>query len=189
MITYSIFGLPPEQNILRLGFSVWARSKPKDYLSTYPTAIKELENNVYSKNISLYALVDDIWPRIILSRTEKEQKRISNDYKKTLPELGFSNVILASDFMRENVLEECLGHAKKITISEFWKLLPKSKKADLENLFLSEILGFFWHIEVLKVAFEKFKLNGFLAGIRSEFFYLKAQKFFPPHNIYFINTI
>ncbi len=189
MITYSIYRpLGNSCEILRLGFSVWARNPPKDYLSVYPRAAQEVRNEMESDAIFLCALVDDIWPRVMLSRTRQEQQNISDLYTSLLPDLGFHEVHLASGFMEETALGTYLSYATKITVSEFWKLLPQSKKDISNNLTLVEVVGFLWHIYVLENALNKFKLTGLLAGIRSEFFYLTARKLLPPHNVYFVNT-
>ncbi len=189
MIAYNIRGsLLNSSGILRLGFSVWARNLPKDYLSVYPKAAQEVQKEEKSDGVSLCALVDDIWPRVILSRTHEEQRNISDHYTARLPELGFHEVRFASDFMKETVLGACLTHATRVTISEFWKLLPQNKKNIPDNLTLVEVIGFLWHINVLESALKEFRLTGLLAGIRSEFFYLTARKLLPPHDVYFLNT-
>jgi len=90
--------------------------------------------------------------------------------------------------MEETALGACLSYATKVTVSEFWKLLPQSKKNTSDNLTLVEMVGFLWHIHVLGIALNEFQLTGLLAGIRSEFFYLTARKLLPPHDVYFINT-
>ncbi len=190
MIAYSLKRSPPiYSDDLKLGFSVWARSRPKDYLTIYPKIAKEIQNETMSSSFSLCALVDDIWPKTILSRTCGEQQDISSSYITLLPKFGFHEVHLVSEFVKENALEVCLSYATKITISEFWKLLPRSKKEDIENLTLVEMFGFLWHIHVLEIAINKFQITGLLAGIRSEFFYLTARKLLPPHDVYFINTL
>jgi len=189
MIAYSIRGSPPNPSkVLRLGFSVWARNPPKDYLSIYPKAAREVRSEAGSDNVLLCAIVDDIWPRVMLSRTHKEQQNISDHYTTLLPDFGFHEVHLASDFMEETALGACLSYATKVTVSEFWKLLPQSKKNTSDNLTLVEMIGFLWHIHVLGIALNEFQLTGLLAGIRSEFFYLTARKLLPPHDVYFINT-
>lgn len=175
-------------NVLRLGFSVWARNFPKDYLSIYPKAAEEIREKAGLKSVFLCALVDDVWPMVTLSRTYKEQQCISDRFTYLLPDLGFHEVHLVSDFMRNVGLGDYLAYATRVTLCEFWKLLPESKKIISDNLTLVEILGFLWHAHVLKVAFDKFQLTGLLAGIRSEFFYLTVRKLLPPHNIYFVNT-
>ncbi|MDD3998832.1 MAG: hypothetical protein PHR98_01855 [Candidatus Shapirobacteria bacterium] len=189
MITHSIcksLCTPPD--VLRLGFSVWARNSPKDYLSIYPKAAEEVQKKIGAKNVFLCALVDDVWPIIALSRTHIEQQNISNQFITLLPNLGFHEVHLVSDFVRDVTLGTYLPYATRVTISEFWKLLPQSKKNILDNLTLNEILGFLWHIHVLQIALREFKLTGLLVGIRSEFFYLTARKLLSSCDVYFINT-
>ncbi len=189
MIEYSICETPhTPSNVLRLGFSVWARNPPKDYLSIYPKAAEEARKKAGSENVSLSALVDDVWPMVSLSRTYKEQQNISDRFIALLPDLGFDEVHLVSDFVKDVALGAYLPFATRVTVSEFWKLLPQSKKSTLDNLTLNEILGFLWHIHVLETALGKFRLTGLLAGIRSEFFYLTARKLLPPHDVYFVNT-
>jgi hypothetical protein len=189
MIAYSICESPPSPpKVLRLGFSVWARNLPKDYLSIYPKAAEEVRKRAGSDNVSLCALVDDVWPMVALSRTYKEQQNISDRFIALLPDLGFHEVHLVSDFVKDVALGAYLPYATKVTVSEFWKLLPQSKKTISDNLTLTEIIGFLWHIHVLKIALGKFQLAGLLAGIRSEFFYLTARKLLPPHDVYFVNT-
>jgi hypothetical protein len=190
MIAYNIRESPLDNSpkILRLGFSIWAKSLPKNYLSIYPKAAQNIQKETGSDTVLLCALVDDIWPRLILSRTCEEQQNISDCYIALLPTIGFHEVYLASNFMKKNVLEACLSYSTKVTISEFWKLLPQSKKNIPDNLTLVEIIGFLWHINLLGNALEKYQLTGLLAGIRSEFFYLTARKLLPPHDIYFVNT-
>lgn len=187
MITYSICESPPPK-VLRLGFSVWARNPPKDYLSTYPKVAEEARKRAGSDNVSLCALVDDVWPMVALSRTHKEQQNISEHFITMLPDLGFHEVHLVSDFVKDVTLGACLQYATRITVSKFWKLLPQSKKTISDNLTLNEILEFLWHIHVLEIALREFQLTGLLVGIRSEFFYLTARKLLPPHDVYFVNT-
>lgn len=189
MIEYSICESPhTPPNILRLGFSVWARNPPKDYLSIYSQAAEEARKRAGSENVSLCALVDDIWPMVTLSRTRKEQQNISDYFIALLPDLGFHEVHLVSDFVKDFVLGSCLLDATRVNVSEFWKLFPQSKKTISDNLTLTEILGFLWHIHVLKIALGEFQLTGLLVGIRSEFFYLTAHKLLPPHDVYFVST-
>lgn len=189
MIAYSICESPhTPPNVLRLGFSVWARNPPKDYLSIYSKAAEEARKRAGSENVSLYALVDDVWPMVALSRTHREQQNISDRFIALLPNLGFHEVHLVSDFVKDVALGTYLPHAARVTMSEFWKLLPQSKKTILDNLTLNEILGFLWHIHVLEVALGEFRLTGLLVGIKSEFFYLTAHKLLPPHDVYFVNT-
>ncbi|SRR6056297_1978449 len=189
MIAYNIRGSPfATPNILKFGFSIWARKPPKNYLSIYPKAIQKIRKKEKSNDIFLYALVDDVLPKVVLSRTHEEQQKISEHYINLLPNLGFHEVHLVSNFVKKTALEVCLSYANGITVSEFWKLLPQSKKKFSDNLTLAEAFGFLWHIHVLKAAFDEFQLTGLLAGIRSEFFYLIARKLLPPHDVYFINT-
>jgi len=188
MIAYSICeSLHTPPNVLRLGFSVWARNPPKGYLSIYPKAAEEARKRAESENVSLCALVDDVWPMVALSRTHREQQNISDQFA-LLPDLGFHEVHLVSDFVKDVALGAYLPHATRVTVSEFWKLLPQSKKTISDNLTLNEILGFLWHIHVLEIALGEFQLTGLLVGIRSEFFYLTARKLLPPHDVYFVNT-
>ena len=189
MIAYSICESPhTPPNVLRLGFSVWARNPPKDYLSIYPKAAEEARKRAGSENVSLCALVDDVWPMVALSRTHREQQNISDRFIALLPDLGFHEVHLVSDFVKDVALGAYLPHATKVTVSEFWKLLPQSKKTISDNLTLNEILGFLWHIHVLEITLGEFRLTGLLVGIRSEFFYLTARKLLPTHDVYFVNT-
>jgi hypothetical protein len=189
MIVYSICESPhTPPNVLRLGFSVWARNHPKGYLSIYPKAAEEARKKAGSENVFLCALVDDVWPMVALSRTPREQQNISDQFIALLPDLGFHEVHLVSDFVKDVALGAYLPNATRVTVSEFWKLLPQSKKNISDNLTLNEILGFLWHIHVLEIALREFRLTGLLAGIRSEFFYLTARKLLPPHDVYFVNT-
>lgn len=189
MIAYSICESPhTPHNVLRLGFSVWARNPPKDYLSIYPKAAEEVKKRVGSENVSLCALIDDVWPMVTLSRTQREQQEISDQFIALLPDLGFHEVHLVSNFMKDIALGTYLPYATKVTLSEFWKLLPQSKKTISDDLTLKEILGFLWHIYVLEIALKEFRLTGLLVGIRSEFFYLIARKLLPPHDVYFVKT-
>jgi len=189
MIVYSICESPhTPPNVLRLGFSVWARNHSKGYLSIYPKAAEEARKKAGSENVFLCALVDDVWPMVALSRTPREQQNISDQFIALLPDLGFHEVHLVSDFVKDVALGAYLPNATRVTVSEFWKLLPQSKKNISDNLTLNEILGFLWHIHVLEIALREFRLTGLLAGIRSEFFYLTARKLLPPHDVYFVNT-
>lgn len=189
MIAYSICeSTPAPPKVLRLGFSVWARNPPKDYLSIYPKAAEVARKRAGSDNVSLCALVDDIWPMVALSRTYKEQQNISDHFIALLPNLGFHEVRFVSDFVKDVVLGAFLPYATRVNMSEFWKLLPQSKKTISDKLTLTEILGFLWHIHVIKIALGEFQLAGLLVGIRSEFFYLTARKLLPPHDVYFVNT-
>jgi len=189
MIAYSICNLKTDlSEPLILGFSVWARKSPKEYLSIYPKVVREIRKNIGVKKILLYALVDNVWPRVVFSRKIEEQQEISDDYL-TLLKLGFDKVVFVSDFVKEDNLMTCLNDTQDVTLSEFWKLLPKSKKEGLGNLTLVEILGFLWQVFVLRKAFAKFRISGLLAGIRSEFFHLTARKLLPSHNLYFVNVL
>jgi hypothetical protein len=189
MIEYGIRGSSTNfSESLRFGFSIWARNQPKDYLSVYPKALQEIGSELGSKNVSLCALVDDVLPRITLSRTLNEQKEVSDSFLSKLPSLGFHEVYLVSNFVEESNVVDCLSYASRVTVAEFWKLLPKSKKEIQENVSLSEITSFLWHIYVLDMALKKYQLTGFIAGIRSEYFYLSARKLLPPHDTYFVNT-
>jgi len=188
MIAYNICDLPidPSKDF-KLGFSVWARKPPKNYLSVYPRTVQEIKKETGSENLSLYALVDDIWPKVVFARSSEEQQEISDGYLKLLG-LGFQRVLFVSDFVEETILETFFSGALKLTVSEFWKLLPQSKKRVSKELTFVELLGFFWHVHVLKTAFDKFGITGLLVGIRSEFFYLTSRKLLPPHNLYFVDT-
>ena len=189
MIAYSICDLKTDlSEPLIFGFSVWARKSPKEYLSIYPKVVQEIRKKIGVKKILLYALVDDVWPRVVFSRRIEEQQKISKDYRMLL-KLGFDKVLFISDFVRENNLITCLNDTQNVTLSEFWKLLPKSKKEVLGDLTFIEILGFLWQVFVLKKAFAKFGMSGLLVGIRSEFFYLTARKLLPSHNLYFVNVL
>jgi hypothetical protein len=107
---------------------------------------------------------------ITLLRTYEEQKNISDQFIALLPDLGFYEVHLVSDFVKDVALGLYLFHATRVSVSEFLKLLPKSKREILDTLTLTEILGFLWHIHVLETGLSEFQLTGLLAGIRSEFF-------------------
>lgn len=189
MIAYNIRGSPPvAPDVLHFGFSIWARKPPKNYLSIYPKAAHKIQKERGVNSVFLYALVDDVLPRIVLSRTHEEQQNISNHYINLLPNFGFHEVCLVSNFAEEAALGACLSYANRVTISEFWKLLPQSKKNISDNLTLTEIFGFLWHIHVLEIAFNEFQLTGLLVGVRSEFFYLTVHKLLPQYDLYFINT-
>jgi hypothetical protein len=191
MIAYSICKskpATPSSKIARLGFSVWAKNSPKDYLSIYPKAAEEVRKTTQADTVCLCALVDDVWPMISLPRERQEQQEISNQFVTLLPNIGFHETYLVSDFIEDISLENCLPHAERTTWAEFWKLLPQSKKNIPENLTFVEVLEFLWQIYILEIALNKFQLTGFLAGIRSEFFYLAARKLLPPHDVHFVNT-
>lgn len=189
MIVYSIRESHPPDNILRLGFSVWARNYAKNYLSLYPKAAKDAQTISKSDNVYLYSLVDDIWPLVSLQRSQNEQEDITKNFLVQLQIFGFDEIHLVSKIVEKTSPGNFLPLASKFTISEFGKILPQSKKVEFEKLNLSEILGFLWHIYVLNIAFKKFQLNGLLVGIRSEFFYLASRKLLPPHDVYFVKTI
>lgn len=186
MIAYDIRGSTAPPEVMRLGFSVWARNKPKDYLLKYPEAAREIASKAGAGRVLLYALVDDIWPKLSLSRTHEEQREISLCYSAQLPGLGFDEVHLVSSFVEEMSLGGYWHHASKVSVPEFWKVLPQSKRGEADKLDLTEALSFIWHIHVLGAAFREFHLSALLAGIRSEFFYLAARKLLPPHDTYFI---
>ncbi|MDB5265597.1 MAG: hypothetical protein JWM39_310 [Parcubacteria group bacterium] len=186
MITSSIYTVPivPLQ---RLGFSVWARGAPKPYLATYPQAAKSLIGENAITEVKVVGLVDDIWPLILYSRTDEEQSQISQEYLTNLPQLQFDEVYLVSTFVDVSEYWEYLQYSLKFSTSQFLKLLPKSK-GTIDDLRSSEIIGFLWHLHVIRVAMEKFGLNGFLAGIRSEYFYLAARQALPPFSVFFLST-
>ena len=189
MITYNIRKISNNScDNLRLGFNIWAKNSPKDYLRIYPESINEIKQITGSKSAIIYALVDDVWPMHMFSRTNKEQEEISSKYISSLLTTGFHDVRLVSDLISNTCLGEYLFYANRITISEFYKLLPQSKKINLDKLTLIEVIEFFWHTHLLEIFFKKLKLTGFLAGIRSELFYLMARKILPPHDVYFVNT-
>lgn len=187
MLTYSIIRSPSFPKILNIGFSVWANKEPKDYLIVYPKATQEIKEITKSDTIVLHAIVDDVWPSIISARSYEEQRYISNLYITKLKEFGFDKVYLVSDFVKDFTLGAYLPYSNGVTVPEFWKLLPKSKKDTQPTL--AEIIEFVWQVYVLGRAIDDFNLSGLLAGIRSEFFYLSAHKLLPPHDVYFSKTI
>ena len=190
MITHRICSQATDcSQTLRIGFSVWARSPPKEYLSAYPNAFQEIRGDSNSAHDALLALVDDIWPRMMLSRTPEEQKNVSDQYAHMLPRMGFTEVHLVSEFSDTTALKQCMYLGEKVTLSEFYKLLPQSKKVDFDRLTMVEILGFLWHVNVVQNAIDKYGLTGIIAGIRSEFFYLTARKLLSPHDLYFVETL
>lgn len=177
----------PQVSEQLLGFSVWARNDPKDYLASYPVAAKVIATSHHLKSVGLVALVDDVLPRILEGRTVDQQQEISNLYLAKLPKIGFDQVHLVSAFVPEGHLWGYLRFSTKFTSSQFSKLLPESKRKQGE-LDLFEVAGFLWHLYVLDVALGKFKLTGFLAGIRSEYFYLAARQALKSHSVYFLGT-
>ncbi len=184
-IITSITGVvKPDQ---RLGFSVWARGSPKSYLSEYPELAKALAVNQKFESLKIVALIDDVLPMITLGRNLIEQEKVSKEYTDKMPTFGFDSVHLVSDFVSHDLLWEYLKFATGFTGTEFMKLLPKSKQEQGE-LGLSEIVSFLWHIHVMEIAIDRFQLTGFLAGIRSQFFYLAARKVLTPHDVYFLGT-
>lgn len=172
----------------KLGFSIWAKSEPKDYLVSYPEVARQLSKGDEKNGVELYALVDDVWPALTLSRTPEEQARYSSMYLEKLPELGFDHVYLVSDFACQNTLLEYLKYSNKVNMSQFIKLLPQHKKGQ-GDLGLDEVLGFLWHLYVLDLSIQKFDLSGFIAGIRSEYFYLAARQVLPSHDVFFLKTV
>ncbi len=170
-----------------LGFSVWARTAPKDYLASYPEAVKTVATSFGLASIGLIALVDDVLPRILEKRTTEEQREISKQYLAELPKLGFNEVHLVSAFVPEDDMWGYFQFSTRFTGMQFSKLLPESKGTQSE-LYLSEIAGFLWHLYVLDNAIAKFHLTGFLAGIRSEYFYLAARQALETHDVYFLET-
>lgn len=174
---------------LRLGFSVWAMGPPKDYLAIYPKAAEEIKKRGAATSHRLYALIDDVWPGVVDPRTAAEQNVLSEQYRIKLVALGFSDTVLVSQFTNQKQLQTIMQYATKITVSEFRKLLPESKKVKIDSLDLGELIGFFWHVAVLEVAISRFQLTGLLAGIRSEYFYLTARKLLQAHVVHFIKTL
>lgn len=170
-----------------LGFSVWAKTAPKDYLASYPEAAKAIAKSSSLASVGLIALVDDVLPRIMEKRTSEEQGEISKLYIAHLPKLGFDQVHLVSTFVSEDNPWDYFRFSTRFTGMQFAKLLPESKGMQ-EGLNLSEVVGFLWHLYVLDNAMAKFKLTGFLAGIRSEYFYLAARQVLESHDVYFLQT-
>jgi len=169
----------------KFGFSVWARGEPKPYLAEYPRVAKTIAGNHGLKSHALLAIVDDVLPAVQLSRSADEQNRMSELYRKQLPELGFDEVCFVSDIVPAASFGDYLKFASGFTSMQFMKLLPETKKAKSE-LKLTEVIGFLWHLRVMEVAIERFSLTGFLAGVRSEFFYLAARQVLQPHDVHFL---
>lgn len=186
-IVYSLCPLPLGKEA-QLGFSVWARTAPKAYLSTYPGAAKQIQRDSLCQNIRLTALVDDVLPRSLFGRTPEEQAKITAQYLEVFPRLGFSKVEIVSTFVDEHNPRTYISLAKRVNVSEFMGLLPNSKQSSLEGPTMTEPVEFLWHLYVLQEALRKFNLKGFLGGIRSERFYLAAHKLLPTHNTYFVAT-
>jgi hypothetical protein len=171
----------------RLGFSVWAKNNPKDYLVEYPQAAATLRTSGKFKSVALTAIVDDILPRVILGRSLDEQATISAEYLKLLPNIGFDVVHLVSEFVPENFFWGYLKFAPRFSGSQFMKLLPEGKHLENKSSF-SEVVSFLWHLYVLEAAVDHFALTGFLAGIRSEYFYLAVRQVIPKIDVYFLGT-
>lgn len=171
----------------RLGFSVWARGAPKSYLRAYGSEAKEVISGA-DGHVTTIALVDDILPRVTLNRTDAAQQEFSDMYLTQLPALGFDEVHLVSKFLGSCDFWDILKHGLGCSTSEFHKLLPQSKKGDLDGLTLDELSAFLWHVRVVEVALDLFDLTGFVAGIRSEFFYLTCRRLTKPFSIYFLGN-
>lgn len=171
----------------KLGFSVWARSGPKSYLAEYPKIAKGLVSDGKFKSVKLVAFIDDVLPMITLGRTINEQRGVSKMYLDQMSILGFDSVHLVSDFVSMGQPWEYMKFASAFTSSEFAKLVPKSK-GEKSDLTLSEVVGFLWHLRVMESAMRNFQVTGFLAGIRSQFFYLAARQVLPSHNVYFLGA-
>ncbi len=171
----------------RLGFSVWARSEPKSYLCEYGERAKNLLRSE-SRAISMIALVDDVLPQLTLGRSREQQREYNEKFLTMLPTLGFDDVHLISDFLDQNDFWSILKNGMGCSTSEFYKLLPQSKKGDIDNLKLDEVISFLWHVRVIEVSMELFDLSGFVAGIRSEYFYLTCRHLLKPFSVYFLAT-
>jgi hypothetical protein len=179
--------VPPANVPQRLGFSVWARGAPKQYLSEYGSKLKKAISSA-DGYITTVALVDDVLPRVILNRPMEVQQELNEMYLTQLPLLGFDEVHLVSTFLGPCGLWDILKHGLCCSTSEFQKLLPQSKKGDPNSLTLDELSAFLWHVRVIEVALEIFNLSGFVAGIRSEFFYLTCRRLTKPFSVYFLGN-
>lgn len=187
MVIYSIHDKTRETGqVLRIGFSVWAKKPPGDYLVNYIHALDEIKKETSCKNMHLYGVVDDVLPQLIFRRTVDEQQFISQQYVKCMKEIGFTDVYLSSDIMHSTSIIDLIVSAKKVTIAEFLKMLPRHKRNQLEKQTMVQALSFLWQAELLRNILIQKKLSGFITGIKSEFFYLMIRKLLPPHSTFFV---
>ena len=172
----------------RIGFSVWAHNSPKTYLAEYKNVKQEISEITNSREVIMVAFVDNILPMIVFDRSQKEQDEISREYLKKLPEFGFNEVYLVSDFVLSDMVWEYLKKGKSFTISKFFKNLPRDKREIKSELSMKEIIEFLWHIYVLENSFTKYNLNGFVCGVRSKKFYLAVREKMISFDLYVVNN-
>ncbi len=162
------------------------KKPPGDYLINYIHALDEIKEETSCEKMHLYGIVDDVLPQFIFRRTVDEQQFISRQYVNHMKDIGFTDVYLSSDIMHNMPIIDLIESAKQVTIAEFFKMLPRHKRNQLEKQTMVQVLSFLWQAELLRNILTQKKLSGFITGIKSEFFYLMLRKLLPPHSTFFI---
>lgn len=152
----------------------WARSNPKKVFDV----MSKVNMCITSKKFIL--IIDDICPKILYNRTDKEQNEINQKYRNTFKDckLYFSSDIFRNA-LTKNFMEEFIDMMKKINLNYYIDFLPQKKRDDIESLKLGEFIHTFCELFLLIYAEKMLGIDTMIFGKFSQniIFMIKQQVF------------
>lgn len=168
-----------------VGFSTWARKPPGEYLRLYPIMMKKVFEDEPNVRLKMLGIVDDVLPRLILSRSEYDQSLINDQFSEAMNRMGYDRVCFVTKDMDRIQIAHLNRLLSRFTFADFNSVLPEVKLREDVGVCLSDLFEFVWHVRVLQLFLEDGRVDAFATGIRTERFYLTARKALPDHSLFF----
>jgi hypothetical protein len=146
----------------KYGFNIWTKNEPKPYIDSF--AIFAAQHST-----EIEAIVDDLLPAVIFSRTQRKNAEMSQRYVDYMQRAGFDRITLVSELLpeRDKDLERIYKASGKLALSTFVSLLPETKRLNQDEIGLNEIIDPCWQLEVLESGIVKCGITKYLTGKRS----------------------
>ena len=169
---YEVKGIVKKE--AQLATICWARSNPKSVFNF----MSKVSMHITSKRFII--LVDDICPKILYHRTDTEQDKINQKYKK-----AFSNCLIyfSSEIFKKSLsidfMKKFIEMMKKISLNYYIDFLPEKKRANLQSVNLGEFIHTFCELFLLSYAEQVLKVQTMIFGKFSQnvLFMAKQQVF------------
>lgn len=149
----NILGSIPQ--IVRPAFAVWARKEPKNPFQAFIA----LSRVISSEPLTVF--VDDLCSQLVMKRSRIEQIKINELYSNYFNDSGcvvyFSSELYGNIFDAE-IFPLFLESGRRVSVNEFKRCLPESKRRALNNLTLDEILHLLLELSLLEKVAKKCNL-------------------------------
>ena len=164
---------------MRLAFLLWMKHEsPPAYLESATAAFVALQRKtVVDSRAVCIAIIDDIVPNLLLSRSEEAAQAVRDNYRLATVAAGFGLTVFASELtVARTPLQHLVEVGADLPMSSFREILPLAKREQFSDIDLQELMVCQWQLALIKCSVGELGVDGLLAGVGSAHLYHFARQ-------------